>query len=208
VTILDISPPLRAGIAVWPGDAAFGTTWTMRRDRGDSVNVARIGLSVHTGAHVDAPRHISDDGATVGDLPLDRFVGPCRVVDVSERVGPVGFDEIADRLPARVERLLVRTRRSSDPGRWDPGFRPIDPALLDALADRGLRLLGTDAPSLDPADSKTLDAHRAAVRRGVVNLEGLVLDGAAPGDYELIALPLRLDLDGSPVRAVLRTIDR
>ena len=68
-------------------------------------------------------------------------------------------------------------------------------------------LVGTDAPSMDPETSKTLDAHHAIRGRGLSILEGLVLDDVPAGDYELIALPLPFEgLDASPVRAVLREL--
>jgi len=72
------------------------------------------------------------------------------------------------------------------------------------LARRGARLVGTDAPSVDAFDSADLPAHKALLGAGIAILENLLLDHAAPGAYELIALPLRLrDADASPVRAIL-----
>ena len=79
--------------------------------------------------------------------------------------------------------------------------------LIDWLADLGIQLIGMDSPSVDAFDSRDLPCHHALRRRGLVNLELLNLRGIAEGDYELIALPLKLDLAcGSPVRAVLRSL--
>ena len=69
-------------------------------------------------------------------------------------------------------------------------------------------LIGIDSPSLDPETSKTMDAH-LAMPADMRILEGLVLDHVPPGDYELIALPLKLQgLDAAPLRAVLRRSSR
>jgi hypothetical protein len=88
-----------------------------------------------------------------------------------------------------------------------PGFPAIAPATIALLASKGVILVGTDAASLDPQDSKTLDAHHAVRRHGLAILEGVVLDAVPPGDYELIALPLKLaGMDASPVRAILRAL--
>ena len=71
---------------------------------------------------------------------------------------------------------------------------------------RGI-LIGVDTPSLDHETSKTMDAHMVVRARRMAILESLVLDDVAPGDYELIALPLKLaGLDAAPVRAVLREL--
>ena len=68
-------------------------------------------------------------------------------------------------------------------------------------------LVGIDSQSVDPADSKTLDSHHALLRLNLRVLENLVLDNVPEGDFELIALPLKLTTaDASPVRAVLREI--
>ncbi len=71
----------------------------------------------------------------------------------------------------------------------------------------GVVLIGIDTPSVDPFDSKTLDAHRALLKYGIVNVEGLILEHVPDGVYEFIGLPLKLvGFDASPIRAVLRTV--
>ena len=90
---------------------------------------------------------------------------------------------------------------------WRADFTAVEAGAIAILAERGVRLIGVDAPSLDPEDSKSMDAHHAVQAADMRILEGLVLDEVPPGDYELIALPLRLvGLDSSPVRAVLREL--
>jgi arylformamidase len=200
----DISPPLRPGIPVWPGDTPYEETRTWHLTETCPVNVSRVTLSTHTGAHADAPLHYDAAGAPVGGLDLKRYLGPCRVVHAigAALIEP---DHVAPHLGSGVSRLLVRTYEEAPTARWDPSFAAVAPETIDLLAARGIGLIGIDTPSLDPQDSKTMTAHRAVRRHGLSILEGLVLDAVAPGDYELIALPLFLaGLDAAPVRAVLR----
>ncbi|WP_029007793.1 arylformamidase [Azospirillum halopraeferens] len=203
----DIGPPLRPGLPVWPGDTPFEEERTMVMGPGCPVNVARVTLSTHSGAHADAPLHYDADGVPVGGLDLDRYLGPCRVVDAVGR-GPLVPPEVLDgRLDGVPPRVLLRTYAAAPRDVWDPGFAALHPATVDRLAAHGVRLVGVDTPSLDPQESKTLDAHRRVRAHGMAILEGLVLDGVEPGDYELIALPLNLaGLDAAPVRAVLREL--
>ena len=203
----DISQPLRPDLPVWPGDTAFRSETTWNHGPGSPVEVARITLSTHCRAHADAPRHYDPEGATAEDLDLARYLGPCRVVDARRARGavrPQDAPAALDRPPARV---LFRTFAAFPHDRWASDFTAISPELIEALADAGVTLVGSDAPSLDPETSKDLPAHAAVRRRGLSVLEGLVLDDVPFGDYELIALPLPLQgLDAAPVRAVLRAL--
>ena len=110
-------------------------------------------------------------------------------------------------LPALPPRVLFRTYDRFPHDAWREDFTAVAADAIALLAERGVRLIGVDAPSLDPQDSKTMDAHHAVLAADMRILEGLVLDDVPPGDYELIALPLKLSgLDSSPVRAVLREL--
>ncbi|HTH74078.1 MAG TPA: arylformamidase [Trinickia sp.] len=204
-TIWDISPPIDAATPVWPGDTPVGIERVWRMEAGSPVNVARLTCSPHTGAHADAPLHYDAQGSAIGAVPLAPYLGPCRVVHcigAAPLVLPEHIAAHADRLPPRI---LLRTYERAPVTRWDDAFCAVAAETIDFLAARGVALIGIDTPSLDPQESKTMDAHaRVRVHRMAI-LEGLVLDAVAPGDYELIALPLKLmTLDASPVRAVLR----
>jgi len=203
VRILDISQPLGSGTAVWPGDRPVEVGWTLKRVSGDSVNVAALAMSVHAGTHVDGPHHCDDAGRRPAELDLAAFVGSAVVVDARGRE-TLDIDAVAGIDLRAAERVLFRTRDAVDPYEFPRRFAALTPALARRLGDEGVRLVGTDAPSVDPFDSKTLTAHRALGAGGVAILENLVLDDVAPGRYTLVALPLRLvEADSSPVRAVL-----
>lgn len=205
-SIWDISPTLSPALAVWPGDTAYraDSTWTI--GDGCPVHVSRLTMSTHTGAHCDAPSHFSPTGLAIDQVPLSAYIGPCRVISCVGRslVTPDVLDGHTTNLPPRV---LLRTYERAPVTQWDRAFPGISPATIERLADLGVRLIGVDTASLDPQDSKTLDAHHAVHRHQIAILEGIVLDGVPDGDYELIALPLKLQgLDASPVRAILRPL--
>jgi arylformamidase len=205
--IIDISQPLRPGMARFSGDAPYEESSTFVIGPSCPVNVARLGLSVHCGSHADAPLHYAAEGQPVGELSLDPFIGACRIIDARAPEPLAEITHIAsclDRLPPRV---LLRLMETTDPQVWPAGFRALSETLIDSLAERGVRLIGVDTPSIDPETSRDLPAHKAALRHDIRILENLVLSHVTPGDYELIALPLRLaNLDASPVRAILRPL--
>lgn len=211
--LYDITPPVRPGIPVWPGDTPYRAERTWAIARGDSVNVSALTTTPHLGAHADAPLHVADGGAAIADLPLEPFLGPCRVVEVPPEplVRPehlAGID-LGDppRLLLKTGSVPRPTAGDGSPPPFPERFTALSPELARALGEAGALLVGLDTPSVDPFDSKDLAAHHALVAGGVVNLEGLLLADVPPGLYELIALPLRLEgLDASPVRAVLRTL--
>ncbi|HUF50181.1 MAG TPA: cyclase family protein [Longimicrobiales bacterium] len=201
--IHDISQPLGTGTAVWPGDHPVEIGWSLRRAAGDAVNVARLTTSVHAGTHIDGWLHVTDAGEAAASMPLDAYIGRCTVVDAA---GADVIDEgaVAQLDLSTVERVLFRTRAAVDETAFPPRFAHIQPALAQRLADAGVRLVGTDAPSIDPVDSKTLDVHHIFVHGRVAILENVVLSDVRAGEYTLVALPLRLvEADSSPVRAVL-----
>jgi arylformamidase len=203
--LIDISPPLRVGMGVFPGDAAFRTAPTFTIGPNCPVNVAEIAMSTHCGAHVDAPLHYDRNGASIDKLDLDDFIGPARVIDARGKNPLCGFDDIAAALDGAPPRLLFRLMDRLDPMVWPAGFRALAPEAVERLALRGVRLIGVDVPSIDPETSKELASHMVCRAHDLRIIENLVLADVAPGDYELIALPLRLaGLDAAPVRAVLR----
>jgi arylformamidase len=208
--IYDISQTIRPGIPVWPGDRAFSLTRTWHIEPGCPVNVSELAMSTHTGSHGDSRLHFHEQGLVWADTPLDAYIGPATLIDLSAHVPPGGLvmpEHLESALPAKVERVLIRLFTSFPHDGWDPDFPAVSPDAIHLLANRGCRLIGLDVPSLDPQESKTLDAHFAVDATGMAILEGLVLDDVPPGDYELVALPLKIaGADGSPVRAILRSL--
>ncbi|RZL93630.1 MAG: arylformamidase [Variovorax sp.] len=205
--IWDISPPVHEGAPVFPGDTPYRQRWAATIEPGCPVNVSEITLSPHVGAHADAPLHYDPAGATIGNVDLTPYLGPCRVIHAIARGPLVESEHLAHALDGLPPRVLVRTYQRAPVDRWDGELAAFAPATIERLAALGVKLVGIDTASIDPADSKTLDSHQVIRRLGLRVLENLVLDEVPEGDYELIALPLRLvTADASPVRAVLREL--
>ena len=203
----DISAPVQTGTPVFPGDTPYQQQWAANLGPGCPVNVSTLTLSPHVGTHADAPLHYEAQGASTGELDLTPYLGPCRVIHAIGAGPLVQWSHLAhalDQLPARV---LVRTYSRMPVDRWDPHLTAFAPQTIERLAALGIVLVGIDTASIDPADSKTLDSHQVIRRLNLRVLENLVFDEVPEGDYELIALPLKLmTADASPVRAVLREL--
>lgn len=208
--IIDISRTLKTGTAVWPGDTHYLLRQLLKIDAGDSVNLTTIKMSSHTGSHIDAPLHFSDAGASIDTLDLAVFWGNAQVVSVDKQDGPLNPNDFAGYDLSLAPRILVRSSASSlDQSIFPSAFVYPTPELADMMGELGIILYGTDAPSVDPEDSKALEGHKALNRNGIDILEWLDLGEAVDGIYELVALPLKIEGgDGSPVRAVLRFISQ
>ena len=205
--LYDISQPLRPDLPVWPGDTPFGLerTWVLEGEC--PVNVSRLTLSTHSGAHADAPLHFDPAGAAIDAVGLVPYLGPVQLLSVTEGPDRIAAGEVLPRLEPGTRRVLLRTFEHFPHDAWPTHFRTPAPDLVEALGAAGVRLLGIDGPSLDPQDAKDLISHQALGRWRMAVLEGLVLDGVPDGRYELIAPPLRLSgADASPVRALLRDL--
>ncbi|MBC7716474.1 MAG: arylformamidase [Pseudorhodobacter sp.] len=204
--IWDISPPINMASPLFPGDTAYSQIWTARITPDCPVNISAITLSPHTGAHADAPLHYGADQPAIGQLDLTPYLGPCRVIHALGCGALVHIEHLLHAAHDVPPRVLVRTCQTA-PSAWSPEFSAFAPSTIQWLADRGVTLVGIDSQSVDPADSKSLASHHALLRLNLRVLENLVLDHIPEGDYELIALPLKLTTaDASPVRAVLRAL--
>ena len=203
----DISPAIAPDSPLFPGDTAYSQQWTATIAPGCPVNLSAITMSPHIGAHADAPLHYGAGAATIGQVDLAPYLGPCRVIHAIGCGPLVRPEHLAHALTQDMPpRVLVRTCVKA-PTAWSPEFSAFASETIATLAALGVLLVGIDSQSVDPADSKTLDSHHTLLRLNLRVLENLVLDDVPAGDYELIALPLKLTLaDASPVRAVLREL--
>ncbi|HKG92349.1 MAG TPA: cyclase family protein [Gemmatimonadaceae bacterium] len=206
--IRDISIAVQHGTPEWPGDTPFSCKWTWSMAKGASVNVSAFSCSPHVGTHADAPLHVHDGWPGVHELPLEPFVGRARIVDVSTLPETIELVHLEALGPlAGVERLLLKTGRTIATGRFPERWPALSERCARDLLGLGLRLLGVDAPSVDERESKTLAVHRMLFSGNACVLENLDLRRVTPGDYELLAAPLKLmGLDAAPVRAVLRAL--
>ncbi len=202
--IIDISQTVHPGMAVWPGDTEYKPFWVWRMGDGDTCNVGSVTMSLHTGTHADAPYHFLSEGLPISGIDISAYIGPALVVDMSG-IRSIDAEAIKNIDVQGVERILFRTL-SRDSATFNRDFACLTPDGAEALVAGGIKLVGIDTPSVDQADSKTLDSHKILANHSVAILENLMLEHVAPGTYELIALPLKLaGMDASPVRAILRS---
>ena len=204
--IFDITRTINPNLAVWPGDTPFSAQVLTDIAAGDSINLTTLTLSSHTGTHADAPYHFINDDLTIEQLPLAAYVGPATLVTVQHEAGPLTPADFPGLNWDGIERLLIHSVASAKPAAEFPTeFIYPSPELADFMAEHGIVLFGSDAPSMDDMHSKSLPGHTALRRNRIAILEGLLLSGVPDGSYELIALPLKIERgDGSPVRAILR----
>jgi arylformamidase len=204
--IYDITPPISESLRVWPGDTPPRREVQLDMARGDAITLSTLRATVHLGAHADAPSHYGALAPSIDTRPLDFYLGPCQVIRVSVPRGALVRPQELP-LTIRAERVLLSTGTYPDPTRFNEDFAALEPALVDELHRQGVRLIGVDAPSVDPFESRELPAHRRFLKHDMAILEGLVLARVPEGVYELIALPLPLvGFDASPVRAILRSL--
>ncbi len=203
--IYDITRPLQKGMPVWPGDTPYALEVKAAISAGDGANVTTIHTSAHAGTHVDAPFHFGDGDRTLEQVDLSVYWGTAQVVTI-DKIGALTPDDFAHVDLSRAPRLLIHTPLShADPAVFHRQFAYPTPDTADLFGAAGIRLFGTDSPSVDPFDAAAMTSHYALQRNGVLILEGLWLPDVPDGLYQLVAMPLKIvGGDGSPVRAVLK----
>lgn len=207
--IWDISERIEPETATFPGDNAFSQEWVMQKAHGAACNVSTIRMSVHVGTHADAPLHYDSGGSDMASVDLTKYLGRCRVIDVRGVGNPpmIPAEALTKELLEGAERVLLRTSEQHDHRTFQPEFVSLGGPAAKVLVAAGIKLVGIDTPSMDHASNKELDGHHALYAGGIAILENLDLTGVSAGDYELIALPLRIvGCDSSPVRAILREL--
>lgn len=198
--IHDITIPMNPSLAVWPGDTEFAFTSTAWGE----ISVGAVTMSCHIGTHADAPRHFLPEGMGIAEISPDVYVGECLVI---EAVGRDTLDVDVFIGPSLPHRVLIKTLAWTDHTRFPDEVPVLTEAAVHYLLDNQVWLIGLDVPSVDRLQSKDLPIHHALAAANIHILESLDLRQIAPGRYQLIALPLRLDsADGSPVRAVLAAL--
>lgn len=201
--IIDISQEIYSGMPVYPGDPSFQTRRVNSFKQGDMCEVSEITMGTHCGTHVDAPLHMLPDGAPLESIPLDCFIGKCRVLTVPY---PIISEKTLEELQVKPgERILLRT----DPNGKYNRHGKFNPAVLSMraaqyLAQLPVKLVGIDAPTVENMELCDGEVHRTLLKAGIPLLEGLRLEEVEGENYTLSALPIRLNGEnGAPCRAVL-----
>lgn len=205
--IHDISLPIRTGGLIYPNNPPIDIASVSAMKAGASSNGSRISFGSHTATHVDAQHHMIDGGWTVDDIALDVLIGDALLIRFPDDVKAITAAHLETIDFGGVERVLFATRNSTfnRNAEFVTDFTYVAPDAAELLVRRGVKLVGVDYLSIEQFRSGHHRTHKTLLGAGVVIVEGLSLDGPAPGRYELICLPLLLPgLDGAPARAVLR----
>ncbi|MCC6790588.1 MAG: cyclase family protein [Thermomicrobiales bacterium] len=171
--------------------------------------MTRISIPSHCGTHVDPPRHYIDGGAAMDQIPLERWIGPCQVIEIErsvDRIEPAHLESAG--IAEGTNRLLFKTRNSAhwsrEPITFATDYVALSKAAARWIVQRGVALIGIDALSFEPFDDEEGAVHRIILGNGILAIEGLDLREVGPGHYDLICLPLKLeDGDGAPARVIL-----
>jgi len=204
--IFDISVSIYSGMPFYPGDPGAEIKPSQMISQGDVSNLSELRLGSHTGTHIDAPRHFVDSMQPVDELPLDTLVGPARVVDLTDAKSLISREELAELGLESVSRLLIRTTNSElwSGAEFSRDYVSLAPDAAAYLVELGIKLVGIDYLSIEQFRSEGYLVHHTLLGAGVVVLEGIDLSGVSAGEYQLVALPLKIQGgDGAPARAIL-----
>lgn len=208
----DITLTISPDMVVWPGDGPVEIYTTDTIAGGADANVSRIHMGVHTGTHIDAPRHFLEDGETVENLDIEMLCGRVYVLHVPDDIDLITKDTIENsRIPPRTKRVLFRTRNSNlwrdgDHTEFETNFVALHPEACELLIQRGVKLVGVDYLSVAPYE-EGVPTHVTLLEAGVVIVEGLNLSEVSQGRYTMYCLPLKIEgVEGAPARAILQGV--
>jgi len=202
-SIIDISPCIHENLAVWPGDTAFKRKRNLQLRAGDNIDLSEITTTLHIGAHADAPSHYALEQDNMDQIDLTPYIGPCQVIEIDiargRRIQP---EDIQVEITA--PRVLFKTSSYPNPNHFNTDFNSFSKELVDYMATKECILMGIDTPSVDLFDDKILESHKQFLEYQIRNIEGIILEHVAAGEYFLSAAPLHIEgADAAPMRAVL-----
>ena len=195
--IIDVTRPLIKDMLVYPGDVIPSFS---QEDHGRYL-ISDLHMSTHTGTHIDAPTHYLKSGDTIDTIPLSNLIGRCRVINVSDAGTLITAARLKGRLDG-VKRLLLKTRFSGEYTFCDD-YPSLAQDAACYITESGIECIGIDSPSIESYNCDG-SIHRRLLSNGCIIIELLDLSHAPDGDFDMVALPLRLaGLDGSPARVIL-----
>jgi arylformamidase len=207
--IYDVTVAISNDLPVYPGDPPIHIERTQSLEKGDVARVSLLSFSTHIGTHIDPPCHFMKDGATLDQAPLEVLIGPARVVDAGDAAS-IDAALLSTFDLDGASRVLFKTRNSrlwSETKEFQKDFVYLEADAAEALVARGVKLVGIDYLSVEKFGFDEPTTHWTLLGNDVYIVEGLDLSAVAPGDYELICLPLKIkDGDGGPARVVLREL--
>jgi arylformamidase len=207
--IHDVTVSFSPEVPVWPGDPEIELRPLSRTANGAAGNTTQIICPTHCGTHVDPPWHFIDDGADLDGVPIERWVGPCQVIELPAGITVIDPKDLETAgIAVQTTRLLMKTTNSAKwktrPLTFETDYVALSPAGARWIIDRGLNLIGIDYLSFETYTDAENAVHRTILGHGIVAIEGLDLSAVSPGFYDLVCLPLKIRHgDGAPARVIL-----
>ena len=204
---IDVSMDIEDGMLHWPSDPEVEIDDYSDIKKGAASNNSKITCGVHTGTHMDAPRHFIDDGVGVDRFNLNTLIGQCRVIDVPVDISPISKEFLEPINIKNGDRILFKTKNSEWINNGDRNFHTdyvcVNPEAAKYMVEKGVMLVGVDYLSVEGYHVGH-DTHKTLLGAGVIVIEGLNLLNVSAGDYKLIALPVKIkDSNGAPARVIL-----
>ncbi|WP_036487974.1 cyclase family protein [Myxosarcina sp. GI1] len=206
---IDVSLTIHTGMAHWPDNPGIKIEPSLCLAHGDVCNVSKLTLGSHTGTHVDGLNHFIKGGLGIDKMPLDATIGKARVIGI-EDTESIKVAEIAPHNLQAGDRVLFKTVNSERCYQQDDfveDFVYISTEAAEYLAERQVRTVGVDYLSVGGYQGNVVEVHHALLGSGIWVIEGLNLSAIAPGEYELICLPIKIqDGDAGLARAILKPL--
>jgi len=207
----DISLPITESLPVWPGDPAVAVRRISKIENGNASNVSQIRMSVHTGTHIDAPKHFFNQGKAIDQLALDKLIGETLVMALDEDVSTISAEVLLNhpqsKLLDHASKVLFKTKNASfwrtHQEKFQEDYVGIDTSGAEYLAELDLDLIGVDYLSV-AAYHDTERPHQILLQKEIILLEGIDLSKVPEGIYSLYCLPILIaGCEGAPARAIL-----
>lgn len=211
--LYDITTPIHQDMPVYEGDDPIETTSILTIEESGIANITGIvNFTTHFGTHVDPPLHFVQNGQSLDDVPLERFCGVAKVIEIEEG-GNIDERQLRQHLISPNDIVLFKTdnsrRRLLEKKDFHTDHAYISQDGAEYLVQKKVKMVGVDYLSVDKYGDESFPAHNTLLRNGVVILESANLVEVEPSIYYLICLPLKIrGADGAPARAVLLEVTR
>ena len=197
----DISSPIKEGMVVYPGNPSPEIRQYSSIPKNET-NESLICLGSHTGSHVDAKKHLRNDGEGSGFLPMDSFYGECQVLDLISVEKEIHKKDLQLFSIQKDAIVLLKTKNSIlGYSQFRSDFVHVKLDAAEYLVELGVKTLGFDYLSVKKFGSDD-EVHRVLIEN-LTLFEGLNLSKVPSGKYLFVGFPLNVDCDGAPARVVL-----
>jgi kynurenine formamidase len=205
-TYIDLSQPITDSMPIYPGDIPVSLK-QVSSFQDDGHNNFLLSTGMHSGTHIDGLMHLTSNLTRIADLSIDLFAGRGFLVNV---VGQKIIDvpeSAFDKLQAgSVVLFYTGFDLYFSQKAYYLSYPVLSEATAQILVKKQAKIVGMDSPSPDYAPYKI---HDVLLNNNILIIENLTnLSSLLPyPDFEILAFPLKMMADSSPVRVVARISD-